>query len=116
MASAYMCLRYRHVRFQGRTDLELVLEQILLVRQLTIETEEFLFLLIQGLVPEVIRDVHFQKKKCQWLFDNAGLTLTSTLFFWCGFMLKVVEVGKDVKGWVLILSARRYVRLRELWV
>jgi hypothetical protein len=69
MASAYMCLRYGHVRYQGWTDLELVLEQILLVGQLTVETEELLLLLIKGLIPEVIRDVHFQKP-CQWLFDN----------------------------------------------
>ena len=60
-ASADLYLRYGLVEHQRWTDLEFVLKQIFLVRQLAIETEEFLLLLVEGLRWATIRDARLRR-------------------------------------------------------
>ena len=56
-----------------KADFELVLEKVFLIGNLTVEAEELLFLLVEGLAG-VLASVSSS--------DHVSPTLMSTLFFW----------------------------------
>lgn len=81
--------------------LELVLEEVLLVGELAVETEELLLLFGEGLWEKAVSGGLLWAKPCEvraWEPRDRTHTLTSTLFFWCGFIVAVECVRSRTVG------------------
>lgn len=86
--------------------LELVLQQIFLVGQFAVEAEELLLLFGEGLLDRAgqratLDDCAECGGECILGAIDRGIgirTLTSTLFFWCGFIFAVSVPDRGVSG------------------
>jgi hypothetical protein len=92
---------------------ELVLEKVLLVRELAVEAEELLFFFGESLRERWLAGSNLgmimersRRRRSPW----STRTLTSTLFFWCGFIFAVCVRSLPMCGVVVesgVASSRR---------